>query len=243
MSQSSPIVKVSKLQFSYGKNANEQKAADNNWLLDIPEFVIEAGQHVFLRGASGTGKSTLLNILAGIHKVERGQVNILGKDIAQLSGAKRDAFRASHIGFVFQQLNLIPYLSVLDNISLAQYFAQNKLSKKRLLEKAENILSELNISPDLLFQKANQLSVGQQQRVAIARALINDPEILIADEPTSALDSENRDAFMHLLFKLANENNSTLLFVSHDAALSRGFHQVVDITKINKSAMEKHHVV
>ena len=178
----------------------------------------------------------MLNILAGIHKVSQGCVEILGQDISQFSGAKRDRFRAAHIGFVFQQLNLIPYLSVLDNILLAQHFVENKIVERELKQLIEHILIELNISLDLLNKKANQLSIGQQQRVAIARALINHPEILIADEPTSALDSNNRDAFMQLLFKLADENKSTLLFVSHDASLSNGFHQIVDMAEINQKA-------
>jgi len=219
------------VKFRYPGKQHQAPAAA--WQLDIPAFSMAKGEHVFLRGSSGSGKSTLLNLVAGIHQAAEGKVSVLGQDLDTLSGAKRDRFRAAHLGFVFQQLNLIPYLSVQDNILLAQHFSTRKVNKKQALPLISHILAELKLPASILEQPAGSLSIGQQQRVAIARALVNQPELLIADEPTSALDSDNRDAFMQLLFRLANENDTSLLFVSHDLSLSAGFQRTVEMTSIN----------
>lgn len=218
-------VSIRNLQFSYGK-------AGDDPILEIPEWSIGAGEHVFLHGPSGSGKSTLLNLLAGILVTTGGNIQILDQWLDRMSGRQRDNFRARHIGFVFQQFNLIPYLSVLDNIRLASHFAGSS-SRKNVDLQATTLLQALGINAALYHRPASLLSIGQQQRVAIARSLINTPELLIVDEPTSSLDSQNRDAFMTLLMEVVTQHNITLIFVSHDQSLARYFSQVVSLEAIN----------
>jgi putative ABC transport system ATP-binding protein len=191
-----------------------------------PDLVIEAlklrqGDRVFLYGDSGSGKTTLLNLLAGVLKPSKGSVQLLGQAFSSLSNRQRDRFRARHIGVVFQQFNLIPYLSVIKNIQLASYFAPTKTSD--IDDTAKAMLSKLKLPADLVHKRASELSVGQQQRVAIARALINQPEILLVDEPTSALDASARDAFMNVLIETCQAANTTMIFVSHDMSLQDYF--------------------
>jgi putative ABC transport system ATP-binding protein len=179
---------------------------------------------LFLHGPSGSGKSTLLNLIGGVLLAARGSVSLLGQPLGELSASRRDAFRADHLGFIFQQFNLIPYLSVLDNVLLPCRFSARRA--KRISEpgaEARRLLSALDLDPALLSRPAAELSVGQQQRVAAARALIGQPEILIADEPTSALDAERQSAFVELLLNEARQAGSAVVFVSHDLRLATHF--------------------
>ncbi len=228
----SSVIAVKNLVFAY-------PSVPEKTILEIDDLQIEPGEHVFLYGPSGSGKSTLLHLFTGLASATNGQVSVLDHDWQALTGRKRDRFRAQHIGFVFQQLNLIPYLTVLDNILLGNYFSPTASETKVAEQKATFLLSELKLPESVLHQQASQLSVGQQQRVAIARALINDPEVLIADEPTSSLDQSSRDAFVELLFTLAKNHNSTLVFVSHDQTLAKHFHKKIDLEDINKVAKEE----
>ena len=221
---SHPLVEVKQLSFSYKDNATA---------LEIDKWQVKSGEHVFIQGQSGSGKTTLLNLLSGITTATKGEINILGTQISSLSSRKRDKFRAQHIGVVFQQMNLVPYLSVLDNIVLASYFHQSLQPETR--QQAFAICKSLLLPDNVLQKKAQELSVGQQQRVAIARALITKPELLIADEPTSALDSESRDAFIELLKAAAKEANSTILFVSHDQNLATHFDNHVNMIDLNRA--------
>lgn len=214
------------MRFSYGGRAPT--------VLDIPAWEVEQGAQVFLQGPSGSGKSTLLNLLAGVLVPTGGVVEVLGQNLTQLSNRRRDRFRAAHIGFVFQQFNLVPYLSVADNILLAAHF--NKGAGKAVHSRMQQLLQILGLDEQLLNKQAAQLSVGQQQRVAIGRALINDPEILVIDEPTSSLDSDARDAFMRLLLRISEQGNKTLLFVSHDQSLAQHFAIKLDLKQINRAA-------
>ena|SRR3990167_748574 len=231
MEKSASAIAVMGLQFGYPRTGES--------VLDILNWQVERGTQVFLKGASGSGKSTLLNLLAGILAAPPGSVRLLNQDLAALSSRQRDRFRARHVGMVFQQFNLIPYLSVIDNIQLASHFAG--LARSATLERAQQLFDALKLHTALLQQRADQLSVGQQQRVAIARALINGPEILLADEPTSALDSELRDRFIQLLLELCQQQKSTLIFVSHDMQLAHQFSRVVTLDSINR-AQHPHHV-
>ncbi|AMC34417.1 ABC transporter ATP-binding protein [Janthinobacterium sp. B9-8] len=201
--------------------------------LKIPEFKLAKGERLFLHGPSGSGKSTLLSLLTGIHLPQSGKIHILGQDLAQLSGPRRDRFRADHLGYVFQQFNLLPYLSVLDNVLLPCQFS--KLRQQRsggAKAQALHLLKRLDLHAHL-HQAASALSVGQQQRVALARALIGAPEILIADEPTSALDAERRGAFIELLFECAQEHQTAILLVSHDPQLAVHFDRSLSLPAIN----------
>lgn len=214
-------VSINNLSFSY--------SSKQNTVLSVKQWDLNANEHVFLSGASGSGKSTLLNLIAGTLSPSEGQITLLDAPFSVLSASKRDRLRAKHIGIVFQQLNLIPYLSVAENIQLAAYFADNR--NRDIEEKTRTLLAQLSLPQTLLNRAASDLSVGQQQRVAIARALINSPELLIVDEPTSALDSQARDAFMQILMQTAR--SSAMIFVSHDTALARYFNRHDHIEKIN----------
>lgn len=206
-----------------------QRYANSRQVTHINHWQVSQGERVFLHGPSGSGKTTLLNLLAGVLLPESGSISLLGQDFSSMSAKKRDRFRAQHIGVVFQQFNLIPHLTVLQNIELAAFFAGNK---QDIAATAKQLITELNLPANILGQQASTLSVGQQQRVAIARALINRPEILLVDEPTSALDADARDAFMQVLLTLCESANSTLLFVSHDPALASYFSTQQALTDI-----------
>lgn len=206
-------------------------------LLAIAQWDLRVGQKVFLYGPSGSGKSTLLNLLAGTLKPQQGSIRILNQDITLLSARKRDKFRAQNIGVVFQQFNLIPYLSVAQNIAAAAWLAGN--TRADLSHRIAQTVSQLQLPTTILAQQASQLSVGQQQRVAIARALINNPRLMIVDEPTSALDSDARDSFMQLLLQVCEQANSTLVFVSHDQSLSQYFDERVSLASLNQAIPAK----
>lgn len=206
----------------------------DNDLLYIPELVVKQGEHFFIKGPSGSGKTTLLNLLTGINQPNSGSVTVLGTPLDRLNNSQRDQFRADHLGVIFQQFNLLPYLSLLENVQLPCGFSQRKRANAGDIKAtALRLLAQLNISDSLLSQSVSKLSVGQQQRTAVARALIGSPEIVIADEPTSALDSDNRDRFLELLFRETEAQGSTLIFVSHDQQIAQRFSHVVDLTQIN----------
>ncbi|MDP5255594.1 MULTISPECIES: ABC transporter ATP-binding protein [unclassified Vibrio] len=203
--------------------------------LIIEQLNIEPQEHVFIKGPSGCGKSTLLSILTGIQNPTQGSVRILNTDLASLNARARDQFRADHIGYIFQQFNLLPYLNVLDNVLLPLQFSKKRrqATGRDTKQKARLLLSQLGLPENLFSQSVTALSIGQQQRVAAARALIGDPDLIIADEPTSALDHDNRHTFIELLLSQANRVGSTVLFVSHDPTLEAQFSTSLDLTQIN----------
>jgi putative ABC transport system ATP-binding protein len=201
--------------------------------LRVQRFAIARGEHVFVRGPSGSGKSTLLSLIAGILVASAGKVRFMGQDWAAMSGAKRDGFRADHIGYVFQQFNLLPYLSVLDNATLGCRFSRLRAERAGdARREAGRLLERAGLPASLWSRKATELSVGQQQRVAAVRALLGRPELVIADEPTSALDEELRDTFMRVLVEDCTEAGSALVFVSHDPRLAAGFGRVVEVAAL-----------
>lgn len=168
---------------------------------------------------------------------ERGRIELLGSNIVALSGHGRDAFRAEHIGFIFQQFNLLPWLSAMDNVLLPCTFSARR--RRRVANPssdAAQLLERLDLAPALWRKPAAELSVGQQQRVAAARALIGKPEILIADEPTSALDAPRQQAFIDLLLAEAASVGACLLFVSHDRRLAVHFDRVLSLVDINRAS-------
>src|SRR5690625_4810884 len=207
-------------------------------VLAIDRFAMNAGERVFLRGPSGSGKSTLLGVIGVGFKPQSRWVEILGQDLARMSGGGRDRFPAAHIGFVFHQFNLLPYLSVIDNVLLGGGFSRAR--RARLTsdphKEAHRLVAELGLEREGVLDKAvMQLSVGQQQRVAVARALFGNPELVIADEPTSALDATAQAAFMDLLIRECRQSGAGLLFVSHDPSLAEGMDRVVDLGAINRA--------
>jgi len=210
--------------------------------LDIERLQIERGHSVFLHGPSGSGKSTLLGLLAGVLLPRSGHIRLLGTDWATLSGARRDVFRADHVGYIFQQFNLLPYLSVLDNVLLPCRFSALRRRRADAAAgsagaSAEALLQRVGLGRALWPRPAARLSVGQQQRVAAARALIGRPELVIADEPTSALDAALRDSFMALLLQQCQDAGSTLVFVSHDERLAQRFDTTLALAQINRAAL------
>lgn len=210
--------------------------------LSIRELSIAKGERVLLRGPSGSGKSTLLSLLAGVHQAQSGTLQVLDCELASLSQRGRDKFRANHIGYVFQQFNLLPYLSAQQNIVLAAEFSparQQRLAAMKTSAKAESerLLTRLGIARSLWHAPAGNLSVGQQQRVAVARALLGAPELVIADEPTSALDTDARDNFLLLLQEECAQQGITLIFVTHDATLSHHFDRIIELSSINEAAL------
>lgn len=207
--------------------------------LDIPAFSVEPGERVFLHGPSGSGKSTLLGLIGGVALPATGRIEVLGQSLGGISATARDRLRADHIGFIFQQFNLLPWLSVLDNVFLPCTFSPLRKSRAGSPRaEAERLLTHLDLAPALWRRPAAELSVGQQQRVAAARALIGRPEILIADEPTSALDVPRQQAFVDLLLGETTAAGATLLFVSHDARLAAHFDRAVALPDINRAALE-----
>ena len=222
-------IAIDSLQFSYGTGPR---------VIEIPALDIARGSRVFLHGPSGCGKTTLLGILAGVLQATKGTVRVLDRDLVTMSGSQRDAFRAEHIGYVFQQFNLIPYLSAYDNIALPCRLdarRRARLGNTTLDAAIRDLAAQLDIA-DLLQQQSTALSVGQQQRVAAARALLAAPELVICDEPTSSLDTDRRDAFLALLSSSVERAKATLLFVSHDAALGAHFDVRLSLPTLNRAA-------
>lgn len=203
-----------------------------NIVLNIPSWSLSTGEQAFVQGPSGGGKSTLLGLLSGMLVPSEGKVTVLGQRLDNMSSRQRDQFRAMHIGYVFQQFNLMPYLNAIDNVLLATQFSNRKNTS--LLNEIKTLFNGLNIPEKEWNRPTRDLSIGQQQRVAIARALINKPQILIADEPTSSLDRENSEAFMRLLMPIVAENRITLLFVSHDQSLATYFTKVESLNDFNR---------
>ncbi|USX23670.1 ABC transporter ATP-binding protein [Oxalobacteraceae bacterium OTU3REALA1] len=208
--------------------------------LDIPEFAIAPGERLFLHGPSGCGKSTLLGILAGVIAPAAGAVRIGGIDVAALPAGARDRFRADHVGIVFQQFNLLPYLSILDNVLLPCRFSARRRGRAAQggadpRAEADRLLGRLGIDPALRQRPVAELSVGQQQRVAAARALIGAPDLIVADEPTSALDARNQRHFLDLLLAECAAP-SALVLVSHDLRLAERFDRSVALADLNRAA-------
>ncbi|MBU0784887.1 MAG: ABC transporter ATP-binding protein [Gammaproteobacteria bacterium] len=201
------------------------KYASSGFELRMSGFCMKAGDTVFLEGDSGSGKSTLLNLMAGVLTPQTGHVALMGKNLNTLSPGQCDALRVNHVGFLFQQFNLLSYLSVLDNVTLPCKFSKrrkhNAVQAAGSVEQAAvQLLNALGMG-NCLQQSVSTLSVGQQQRVAAARALIGKPDLIIADEPTSALDAGHQARFVELLLAQAAQQNTAVLLVSHDPELAR----------------------
>ena len=204
--------------------------------IEIAGFDLMARERVLLLGPSGGGKSTFLNLVAGITTPSRGRIDVLGTDIAGLRGAKIDRYRVDSFGIVFQMFNLLPWLSAIDNVLVPLRFSP--LRRKRAGDargEAARLLGALGIGKVLFDQCAGTLSMGQQQRVAAARALIGGPGIILADEPTSALDKINARAFLDLLMAELDRAQAALLMVSHDETLADAFDRVVRLDHIARA--------
>jgi putative ABC transport system ATP-binding protein len=208
--------------------------------LRIPSFTVTRGERVFLSGPSGSGKSTFLGLVAGILVPTSGSLRVNGVCLGSLSGAARDVFRGDNIGCVFQQHNLIPYLSLLENVLIPCRFSPARRARAAALAgsplaAAGELLERLDLAEDLWDREVSSLSMGQQQRAAAARALMGRPPLLIADEPTSSLDADRRSGFLRLLLRECREAGSSLLFVSHDQGLAELFPRTERFAELNRA--------
>ena len=209
------IVELHHVSRIYSNGEHEQKA------LDDVSLSLDAGKFVVVLGPSGAGKSTLLNMLGGLDSPTSGTIVVDGKDISTLTNDELADYRASKVGFVFQFYNLIPTLTVLENVKLVDDIAPHSLSAAKMLE-------EVGLS-DHLKSFPSQLSGGEQQRVSIARALAKNPQVLLCDEPTGALDSETGVLVLKLLLKMAREYNKTIIVVTHNQNIAQMADTVIHV--------------
>ena len=224
-----PAIEIRDLRFAYRAGRE---------VLRLDELTVAAGERLFLHGPSGSGKTTLLGLIAGVLLPTAGRVSVLGQDLATLRPSARDAFRGVHLGYLFQLFNLIPWLSVRENIALPcrLHRARRERLGTESIDAATGRLAGVLGLGALLDRAVTDLSVGQQQRVAAARALIGAPDLVIADEPTSALDTDRRDRFLELLFEQCASAGATLLFVSHDLSLGTRFDRVIHLPELDAEA-------
>ncbi|MBL8876322.1 MAG: ABC transporter ATP-binding protein [Phycisphaerae bacterium] len=217
---SAPALEIENVRFAYG--------GSNSFEIVIPSLRLEPGEHVLLTGGSGTGKSTVLQIVAGLVDPQAGSVRVAGSRIHSLHGPARDRFRGSHIGMIFQTFNLLQGFSALENVLAALMFSAVPRSEHR--ERASALLATLGIQrPD---SPAELLSVGQQQRVAVARAVACRPTLVLADEPTASLDPENAAGAIELIQHTCRESGAALLCTSHDPAMRARFGRVESLDQL-----------
>ena len=201
--------------------------ADASPVLAFDDWQLKAGERVALMGESGSGKTTLLNLLSGLLIPDSGVVEVAGTDLAKLSEAQRDRFRAAHIGYVFQTFHLLEGYTVLENVELGATFAKGHLEAGR----AKDLLELVGLG-ERIHYLPSQLSVGQQARVAFARALVNKPEVLLADEPTGALDHQTGRQVLDLMLHTANELGITVVCATHDPAVADAFERTVRVEEL-----------
>jgi ABC-type lipoprotein export system ATPase subunit len=199
-------------------------------IVDVPAFRIEAGAHVGLRGASGSGKTTFLNLVAGILQADQGIVRIAGQDMMSQSESGRDLLRARCIGYVFQSFNLLQGYTAIENVMLGMLFGSG-VDRAR----AKSLLERVGLGHRLDY-RPSQLSIGQQQRVAVARALANHPKLVLADEPTGNLDQRHAGEALTLIREVCREHDAALLVVSHDPIVLASFDRIDDLAMINRAS-------
>lgn len=212
------MIEIKDLNFHY---------KDSNFNLNIPEFKVSKGEKIAIIGPSGSGKTTLLNLVSGILLPHQGSVKIEDTLISGLSDNLRRDFRINHIGFVFQEFELLDYLNVKDNILHPYRITKSLKLNKSIRERAEELVVNLGIQ-DKLNRSVSKLSQGEKQRVAICRAMLTKPKIILADEATGNLDPDNKLKILKQLFNSAEKEDATLLAVTHDVELTTHFDRVVD---------------
>jgi putative ABC transport system ATP-binding protein len=205
-------------------------------VLHVKELVVKTGKRVFLYGPSGSGKTTLLGLITGILQPQTGSCKVLGQEMTKMSMSARDQLRGSEIGYIFQSLNLIPYLTVQQNVALPCHIharRRKNIVAPTIDKEVERLINRLELDTHL-DRGVKKLSTGQQQRVAIARAIIGKPSLVIADEPTSSLDTDRQQAFLELLFEVCDEAKATLVFVSHDRSLMTRFDEQIALSEVSR---------
>ena len=212
------MIAINNLEFSY---------PTGNFFLHIPAFSVDKHEKLAVIGPSGTGKTTLLNLIAGIIRPSRGSINVDDTAVDQLNDTHRRQFRITHIGFVFQDFELLDYLTVYDNILHPYRITKALHLDPAIRDRARMLAEEMDIG-DKLKRRANDLSQGERQRAAICRALLPQPRLILADEATGNLDPENKKRILDLLFRAVEEHDTTLLAVTHDHELLKRFDRVID---------------
>jgi len=223
---SSSLVQIGNLQKSFPAPDGARHR-----VVDVAEFSLAAGAQLAMAGESGSGKTTFLNLIAGILKPDAGVIRFNDSVISEFSEPQRDRFRAQNIGYIFQTFNLLQGYTCLENVLLGMSFGHGADPVF-----AENLLQRVGLG-DRLHHRPAQLSTGQQQRVAVARALANRPKLVLADEPTGNLDRKNSRAALALIREACRETGAALLLVSHDAEVLGQFADTQDFSKINQAAV------
>ena len=218
-----PLLQITDLEKSYRSPDGELQP-----VLNVPSFTLDEREQVGIAGTSGSGKTTFLNVIAGILRPDSGRVLFDGTDVALQSEGQRDAFRATRMGYVFQTFHLLEGYTALENVLLGMLFGPG-----RDREHAEHLLIELGLA-DRMGHRPSQLSIGQQQRVALARALANRPQLVLADEPTGNLDAHRAGEALVLVRDLCREHGAALLLVSHDRGVLSQFERVVSFGDLNQ---------
>ena len=224
---------MSLLQISELKKSFQSPDGGAHRVVDVPSFELGEKEQIALSGESGSGKTTFLNLIAGIIRADSGSIRIGASELTSLSEAKRDRIRASEIGYIFQTFNLLQGFTCLENVLLGMSFGGKA---DRTVAKA--LLDRVGLS-DRISHFPRQLSTGQQQRVAVARALAGRPRLVLADEPTGNLDHQNARDALKLIRETCNETGATLLLVSHDRAVLESFDVCRDLKEINIARREE----
>lgn len=219
-----PLLTITDLQKAYVSPEGSQ-----THVIDIPHFEMEEGSQIALRGTSGVGKTTFLNLIAGILGADSGRIIIVDEEMTALSESGRDRLRASHIGYIFQTFNLFAGYTALENVMLGMMFGKGIDA-----DFAGHLLERVGLG-DRMGYRPSQLSVGQQQRVAVARAVANRPRLVLADEPTGNLDYHHANKAIALIREICVENNAGLLTVSHDAEVLSQFDEEMDFGQVNRA--------
>ncbi len=201
---------------------------DTGFALRVPDFHVPKGEAVALVGPSGSGKTTLLHLAAGIRQPDRGNIRVEGVEVTSLAESERRAFRVGQIGLIFQEFELLEYLSIRDNVLLPYHVHKSMKLGPEVRDRAEALAHGLGIA-DKLDRLPQSLSQGERQRAAVCRALVTAPPLLLADEPTGSLDPSNKDRVMDALLRIVSESGTTVLAVTHDHDLLPRFGRVLDV--------------
>ncbi|MBM3751492.1 MAG: ABC transporter ATP-binding protein [Acidimicrobiia bacterium] len=218
------LLSVSNLQKSFVSPDGERTP-----IVDVPSFTLAAGEQVAVRGASGSGKTTFLNLIAGILQADSGSIQLDGQHLTAMTESGRDRVRARTLGFVFQNFNLLQGYTALENVMLGMMFGPG-VDRAH----ARGLLERVGLSHRLDYRPA-QLSIGQQQRVAVARALANRPRLVLADEPTGNLDQRHAGEALALIREVCSEQQAALLLVSHDPTILSSFDRCADLAVLNRA--------
>ena len=222
------MIRLSKVSLHLGKSDQATSVQ-----FELPHFEAKAGELVALTGPSGCGKSTLLNLISGLRRSEKGEIAVSGVDLKNLTPAELDRHRGATCGMIFQTFHLLAPFTATENVALGLRFGAR--NHKNPNQRAVEVLNRVGLG-DRLDARPDQLSVGQRQRVAIARAIAGDAPILLADEPTGALDPQTGWEIFSLLKKIAEEDNRTLLLVTHDQSMAQEMPRSFDCSKLVQSA-------